>query len=151
VRDKDAQLIWENYKSNPRDLTASLMKRFGVREHADLVAHVFRVLISKSFKPQEGNVWLLGDVNEAEDYAKITFTSRSDDQSSMDPMNKLIAAYGQDEIELGEEHIVAMFNTNAVVDSDPRQADRYDLTNQIQVTRLIQAIQEAWNEINRRN
>ena len=127
MNNKDNKLIWESYYGNP------------------LVADVFRVLDTYGFV-KEGNVWLLK--NEENDYAKITFTIRSDDQSSMDPIDKLKAAYGQDEIELGDEHVVAFFTTNAIVDFDPRQAIRYDITNKLEVTKLIQAIQEAWKEIN---
>ena len=127
MNNKDNKLIWESYYGNP------------------LVADVFRVLDTYGFV-KEGNVWLLK--NEENDYAKITFTIRSDDQSSMDPIDKLKAAYGQDEIELGDEHVVALFTTNAVVDFDPRQATRYDLTNKLKVNRLIQDIQEAVKEIN---
>ena len=103
------------------------------------------MLISKELKKEKKD--LAGDIFE--DYAKITFTIRSDDQSSMDPLDKFNAAYGQDEIELGDEHEVAFITTNAVVDFHPRQAIRYDITNKLEVTKLIQAIQEAWKEINR--
>ena len=137
MKDKDQQLIWEAYEGGD-----------------PLVAHVFSVLDTYGFV-KEGNVWLLkkekkdlaGDIFE--DYAKITFTIRSDDQSSMDPLDKFNAAYGQDEIELGDEHVVAFFTTNAVVNFDPRQANRYDLTNDLEVRKLIKDIQEAWKEINR--